>query len=167
MIEVLNRLGHSISYSAMEEIETELTFEGTKESRLIPQQMTMDSKAGVGLVFDNFNCFVETLSGKDTLHDTIGIAYQISTKDQCQGAEPEQSQPVKAVKSNKRRRAFQASGLDIEPYRKKPKMFSSPMLPYEDKRRKTVSITSFSLQWLNLKWMIVFTFSRDVPRWVG
>ena len=67
----------------------QLTFEGTKENRLIPQQMTMDSEAGVGLAFDNFDRFVETLSGKDTLHDTVGIAYQISTKDQCQGAEPE------------------------------------------------------------------------------
>ena len=81
VIEVLNRLGHSISYSAVEEIETELTFEGTKENRLIPQQMTMDSEAGVGLAFDNFDRFVETLSGKDTLHDIVGIAYQISTKD--------------------------------------------------------------------------------------
>ena len=103
VIEVLNRLGPSISYSAVEEIETELTCEGTKENRLIPQQMTMDSEAGVGLLFNNFNRFFETLSGKDTLHDTVGIAYQVSTKDQCQGAEPEQSQPVKAVKNNKRR----------------------------------------------------------------
>ena len=81
------------------------------------------------MAFDNFDRFVETLSGKDTLHDTAGIAYQISTKDPCQGVEPEQSQPVKAVKNNKRRRAFQASGLDIE-------MFSSPMLPMKTKEGK-------------------------------
>ena len=80
VIEVLKRLDHSISYSAVEEIETELTFEGTKENRLIPQQMTMDSEVGVGLAFDNFDRFVETLSGKDKLHDIVGIAYQISTK---------------------------------------------------------------------------------------
>ena len=61
----------------------------------------MDSEAGARLAFDNFDCFVETLS--DTLNNTVGIAYQISTKNQCQGAEPEQSQPVKAVKNNKRR----------------------------------------------------------------
>ena len=114
VIEVLNRLGHSISCSAVEEIETELAFEGTKENHFIPQQMIMDSDAGARLAFDNFDCFVETLS--DTLNNTVGIAYQISTKNQCQGAEPEQSQPVKAVKNNKRRRVFQASGLDIEPY---------------------------------------------------
>ena len=41
------------------------------------------------------------------------------------------------------------------------------MLPYEDERRKTVPITSFSSQWLDLKWMIAFAFSRDVPMWVG
>ena len=28
-------------------------------------------------------------------------------------------------------------------------------------------ITSFSSQWLDLKWMIAFAFSRDVPMWVG
>ena len=74
MIEVLHRLGHSISYSAVEEIEIELTFEGKKENHFIPQQMTMYSEAGVGLAFDKFHRFVETLSGKDTLHDTVGIA---------------------------------------------------------------------------------------------
>ena len=66
VIEVLNRLGHSISYSAVEEIEIKLTFEGTKENCLIPQQMTMDSEAGVGLAFDNLNCFVfHDGAGKD------------------------------------------------------------------------------------------------------
>ena len=74
VIEVLHRLGHSISYSAVEEIEIELTFEGKKENHFIPQQMTMDSEAGVGLAFDNFHRFVETLSGKDIPHDTVGIA---------------------------------------------------------------------------------------------
>ena len=103
VIEVLNRLGHSISSSVVEETETEPAFEGTKENHFIPQQMIMDSEAGARLAFENFDCFVETLSGKDTLNDTVGIAYQISTKDQCRGAEPEQSQPVKAVKNNKRR----------------------------------------------------------------
>ena len=28
--------------------------------------------------WDNFDCFVATDSGKDTLHDTVGIAYQLS-----------------------------------------------------------------------------------------
>ena len=30
-----------------------------------------------GIAWDNFDRFVETKSGKDTLHDTVGIAYQM------------------------------------------------------------------------------------------
>ena len=29
-----------------------------------------------GLAFDNYDRYVETLSGKNTLHDTVGIMYQ-------------------------------------------------------------------------------------------
>ena len=29
-----------------------------------------------GIAWDKFDRFVETKSGKDTLHDTVGIAYQ-------------------------------------------------------------------------------------------
>lgn len=29
-----------------------------------------------GVVFDNFDRFVETHNGKDTLHDTVGIIFQ-------------------------------------------------------------------------------------------
>ena len=31
-----------------------------------------------GVAFDNFERFVETLTGKDTLFETVGIAYQSS-----------------------------------------------------------------------------------------
>ena len=41
------------------------------------------------------------------------------------------------------------------------------MLPYKNERRKTVPITFFSSQWLNLRRMIAFSFSRDVPMSVG
>ncbi|KZS05943.1 Glioma tumor suppressor-like protein [Daphnia magna] len=30
----------------------------------------------IGVAFDNYDRFVETLTGKDTLHDTVGIVYQ-------------------------------------------------------------------------------------------
>ena len=29
------------------------------------------------MVFDNYDCFVEISTGKDILHDTVGITYQI------------------------------------------------------------------------------------------
>ena len=78
--EVLNRLGHSISYSAAQEIKTELTLDGTKENRLILQQMTIDSEAGVRLAFDNFDRFVEKLNGKDTLTTLLELPTKYQQK---------------------------------------------------------------------------------------
>ncbi|GFV49042.1 hypothetical protein TNCV_5065261 [Trichonephila clavipes] len=35
----------------------------------------------LGVAFDNFDRYVDTLTGKDTLHDTVGIIYQIVSHD--------------------------------------------------------------------------------------
>ena len=76
-MEILNRMGHCVSYSTVEELETELTFEANKNSKEIPFEMKTTNEFNTGIAWDNFNRFVETKTGKDTLHDTVGIAYQI------------------------------------------------------------------------------------------
>ena len=38
--------------------------------------MNLDANACTGLPFDNYDRFVETLTVKDTLHETVGIAYE-------------------------------------------------------------------------------------------
>ena len=43
--------------------------------------MNLDPKCGTGVAWDNFDRFVETVSGKDTVHDTVGIAYQTVITD--------------------------------------------------------------------------------------
>ena len=76
-VELLNRLGHSVSYSTVEELGTELTYAARSRQILTPVGMTLDRNLHTGVAFDNFDRFVETLTGKNTLHDTVGIAYQI------------------------------------------------------------------------------------------
>ena len=76
VVDLLNRLGHCVSYSTIEELETELTFEATKEKRLTPNGMSLNPANNIGVAFDNFDIYVETVSGKDTLHYTVGIAYK-------------------------------------------------------------------------------------------
>ena len=78
IITLLNRMGHCVSYHTVQELETEMTYEATKNLRNTPFGMSLHSKAGTGVGWDNYDRFVETLSGKDTLHDTVGIAYQIT-----------------------------------------------------------------------------------------
>ena len=38
--------------------------------------MKLDPQNDASVVLDNFDCSVETASGKDTLHDTVSIAYK-------------------------------------------------------------------------------------------
>ena len=76
VIEMANRLDHCASYHTISEIETEMTFQATKEKSSIPYGMNPTNDCGLGVAWDNFDRFVETQSGKDTLHDTIGITYQ-------------------------------------------------------------------------------------------
>ena len=75
VVDLLNRLGHCVSYSTFEEL-TELTFDATKEKRLTPNGMSLNPANNIGVAFDNFDIYVETVSGKDTLRDTVGTAYK-------------------------------------------------------------------------------------------
>ena len=38
--------------------------------------MLNEKSCSTGLAFDNYDRFTENFLGKDTLHDTVGIAYQ-------------------------------------------------------------------------------------------
>ena len=76
VVKIINRLGHCISYHTIEEIETEVMSESAKSNLFTPSDVKLDPHYGTGVAWDNFDRFVETVSGKDTLHDTVGIAYQ-------------------------------------------------------------------------------------------
>lgn len=74
MVNILNRLGHCISYTKVEEIETEIAYACSEENRILPYDF--NPNIPIHLAFDNYDQYVETTTGKDTLHDTVGIAYQ-------------------------------------------------------------------------------------------
>ena len=73
---VLNRLGHCINYNGIEELEMELTYNCSNAKQITPSGMSKEKNCSMGLAFDNYDRFTETLSKKDTLHDTVGTAYQ-------------------------------------------------------------------------------------------
>ena len=74
-MEILNAMSHWTSYSAVEELETELTFEANKNSKVTPFGMKTTPEVNTGIAWYNFYRFLETKSDKDTLHDAVGIAY--------------------------------------------------------------------------------------------
>ena len=86
LIGMLNRYAHCVSYKTTEELETELMFTVTSASKISPPDLVPDSSLTVGITFDNFNWFVETLSGKSTLHGTVGIVYQSASEETSRAA---------------------------------------------------------------------------------
>ena len=86
VVEILNRYGHSASYHTIEEIENELTLNSTTQMQLTPYGMQLEPGCCTGVAFDNFDRYVETTTGQDTLHDKVGIAYQnITSPPSCHG----------------------------------------------------------------------------------
>lgn len=77
IVNIVNRYGHCCSYSTLEGLETEATFTSCELSEICPEGIIRTPDLYTGVAFDNYDRFVETTTGKDTLHDTVGIIYQI------------------------------------------------------------------------------------------
>ena len=82
VIKIMNRLGHFASSHTIEEVEREATFESTKRNLVTPLGMKRNPRCGTGVAWDNFDRFVETIAGKETLHDTVSITYQTITEEE-------------------------------------------------------------------------------------
>ena len=82
VVEMLCRLGHCASYHTIKEIESEMTIEATKSVKVTPFGMSLNASAATNVAWNNFDRFVKTKSGKNTLHDTVGIAYQVFRNSQ-------------------------------------------------------------------------------------
>ncbi len=109
VIEVLNRYGHCVSYSIVQEIETELIYSSVANSRLLPDGLHLLPFLHItGVGFDNFDLFVDTLSGKETLYDTVGIVYQdvpdVIIQEAVAGAAIVTSRPSTQLQSAKKRK---------------------------------------------------------------
>lgn len=76
IIDIINHYGHCISYPGVGEVETEATYTSLQKSNVCPELIKKLPYLCIGVAFDNFDRFVETTNGKDTLHDTVGIIYQ-------------------------------------------------------------------------------------------
>ena len=181
VLQILNHYGYCSSYNTIQEIEAELTFEANKRQEILPYGMELGIN-DTGIAWDNYDCFVETKNGRDTLHDTAGISYQTLQKQ----VEPENNENNsteneidleiqrfhdKKDLGNKKKRKFAYSSrmLDIEPYRKKPKMDASKRLPPSDKRYAFQPPSLAVAQKKDFLWVFSSKFDEtdSIPMWVG
>lgn len=125
MINILNRMGYSVSYSVVEELETELAFGGSLLKRTLPNGLIANHpELRTHLAFDNYDRYVETSTGKDTLHDTVGIVYQNMIDNmRATNVENNSENRIDECHDNgPRRRKYQSNfNSTVEPYYKSNK----------------------------------------------
>ncbi|CAD6229692.1 GSCOCG00012125001-RA-CDS [Cotesia congregata] len=73
VITMLNRYGHSIGYNLAEELESEMTYTSIQNSAVIPAGIIATNTLSTHVAFDNFDRFVDTTSGKDTIVMSKGV----------------------------------------------------------------------------------------------
>ena len=177
VIEIMNRLEDCASYHIIEEVESEVTFESTNRSLLTPIRMKLNPRCGTGVAWDNFDWFDETITGKETLHDTVGITYQLQRKNQWiknlvmmriyrlkkKNVLQEKLQKLfPRLFILRKDGAYQSRSLNIIPYRKKLKLRTSDFLSNDNPKRLKFENTSASTNnWkIDILWMLVNLFSK-------
>ena len=76
LVQILNRCGHGISYSQLEEINTALCLQKMASTSEIPLPDNIQPYISTTLAWDNIDRLEETLSGEGTSHRVNGIAVQ-------------------------------------------------------------------------------------------
>lgn len=72
VVEILSRQGYCITYPSILELETSAAYSCASNNQLCPSGILRTSLLSSGVAWDNYDRFVETSSGKKTLHDTVG-----------------------------------------------------------------------------------------------
>ena len=66
VLQMLNRLRHSLSYDEIKSLETEFAFSMEGSDRECPDGVNLDPNRGTGLAWDNYDVNMDTIDGKDT-----------------------------------------------------------------------------------------------------
>lgn len=170
IIDIIHRYGHCISYQGIEELETEATYTSIQKSSLCPETIRKSGHLSTGVAYDNFDRFVETKSGKDTLHDTVGIIYQnldSGTTSDSETLDSSSSNDITWDSTRRRRRTFEAFSLDTIPYPKKPRMMDNLQLSvHESENLSPVNLPLYNT--IDAIWMLSHALRLPgVPMWVG
>ena len=178
VLEVLNRFGHCVSYTAAEEIETELIYSAIEKSRLLPDGLYPLAHLYTGVCFDNFDLFMDTLTGKDTLHDTVGMVYQFQVDENLRQAiatphvGPASLRSTPATRPHqplrKRRRALEAEELHIQPYHKSLKLVTQTLTNLNDEIREEIAPSYQNAKLFDFVWQLCVALKvPNTPMWTG
>ena len=144
-------------------METEATISSVHRTQVCPPDIILNPSLCTGVAFDNLDRYVDTLNGKETLHDTVGIIYQNiddnSHSELNQDNDNSEDLSPRAP-SQKRKRSLTDFTPDIIPYGKRLKM-AGRLTPVEIDQQSSPSPENFcSLQTIDLLHLLSYVFSR-------
>ena len=161
VIDTLNRFGHCVSYHTVEAIETDLATEISQRGCATPDGIQCSPGLSTALAWDNYDEFTESLSGSDSLHDTVGICYQ--NISEALGDVPVPEENINSPPWKKSRRTLYLKEKNIEPYRKKPRIsvftFAEQVIP------RPINITR--IEYRDIAWIMSLLLDSETPMWVG
>lgn len=176
VLSILNRYGHTIGYNLAEEIETEMTYATQKDESLVPSGIRKVNGLSTHVAFDNFDRFVDTATGKDTLHDTVGIIYQFNHRINEESGDMEilncstsqsNDDNIESHPPRKRRR-YEGIPQSIRTYYKKP-LTSMPFV-HVDSITQTIDACQFAkIIAMDKDYIWSMSLSRidSLPMWLG
>lgn len=186
VVNILSRCGHCCSYTTLEELETELTFSTVNSAYVCPEDILRHPDLNTGVAFDKFDRFVETLNGKDTLHDTVGIIFQDivqnpdpvsvesssscvhenSAIDEIMHGNFSESAVITTKTKNRKRKAFEEVTFKLHPFTKKLKITTVSQLDISKLNKAPDNLSTWKQ--LDVTWMLLHKCKiSDVPMWVG
>lgn len=173
IINIVNRFGHCASYTVLEELETESTLASVSNTDVCPENIKRLSNLGTGLAYNNFDRFVDTTSGKDTLHDTVGIVFQDVVDDSLESVDislitSESENLSESSQLRKRRlRSMDAVTLELESYSKRPR-FAERLEEIDSSLRSSDNSILLKYKKIDFTWMMSHYLKlSNTPAWVG
>lgn len=168
LLTMLNNYGSTVSYNIAEELETEMTTIACENENILPSSITANNTLCTNVAFDNYDRFVDTINGKDTLHDTVGIVYQFPASNTSEIARPSTSVENEEHLTNRRRRRFDFFGRDIPPYPKKP-VAETTLLSLNDilEMIRGCRVSKESAVIKDIVWSLCFSLLPSTPMWLG
>ena len=166
IIKTLNRFGHGISYSQMEENDTALCLQklaqGLNERVVLPSSI----KANVftNLAWDNIDRLEETLSGHGTSHRVNGIAVQ----PRVFGPDPTPVKLSPVAKSKQRTLTFE-NQAELPVYVSGSRVGPHPLVTKEDHVSNTDDVVkqASNKNMLSILSRNVDTSDQQIPSWTG
>ena len=173
VVMTLNRFGHGISYTAIEELKTAMAEKQIQHptSGCVPPSNIVHKVFSI-FCYDNNDLQEETLSGKGTTHCTNGTVIQRQTHG-CH-LQPDE----KEKKGSQKKRPFIASQIDTEGYVSGKQVGPQPVLLLEEDLKPQNAIFA-NFHKLDFGWLLsrlafraddIFKFSRSqqvIPSWIA